>query len=74
MNGSDPLLDDLLRGLVAGDSLAVVTEGNINHIHTLEHWSSLYQTILNFAPMCKNVVDSGSAVICVMSSVPDMTR
>ena len=35
MNGSDPLLDDLLRGLVAGDSLAVVTEGNVDHIHTL---------------------------------------
>ena len=36
MNGSDPLFDDLLRGLVAGDSLAVVTEGNVDHIHTLD--------------------------------------
>ena len=35
MNGSDPLLDDLLCGLVAGDTLTVVTEGNVDHIHTL---------------------------------------
>ena len=51
MNGSDPLLDDLLRGFMARDTLAVVTEGYIDHIHTL-NTGHLYTLLSNNFIFC----------------------
>ena len=74
MNGSDPLLDDLLRGLVAGDTLAVVTEGNVDHIHTLNtgHLYTLLSNNFIFVLLYKSVDNDMCDV--VMSSVPDRTQ
>ena len=36
MDRADPLPDDLVRAPVPADAAAVVTEGDVDHIHSLE--------------------------------------